>query len=106
MSVIFGLLLGTGLLAIWWSFWLRKARPVHPAPTKPQQLIARSGIAHLTVSAVVTVSLLLAGIVFICLTALTGAAPIGLCFGLFAGALQIGRASCREGVEVVVVAVA
>jgi len=87
MSVIFGLLLGTGLLAIWWSFWPRKARPVHPAPTKPQQLIARSGIAHLTVSAVVTVSLLLAGIVFICLTALTGAAPIGLCFGLFAGAL-------------------
>ena len=87
MSVIFGLLLGAGLLTIWWSFWPRNAKPLNPAPTKAQQLIARSGIAHLTVPAVVTVSLLLAGIVFICLTVLTGAAPIGLCFGLFAGAL-------------------
>src|SRR5699024_7452668 len=87
MSVIFGLLLGAGLLTIWWSFWPRNAKPLNPTPTTAQQLIARNFIAYPTVPAVVTVSLLLAGLVFICLTVLTGAAPIGLCFGLFAGAL-------------------
>lgn len=87
MSVIAGLVLGAGLLLIWWSFWPRKSRPVDPKPSKAQQLIARSGIGRITVSGVVTVSLVLAFVVFLTLTALTGAVPIGACFGVFAGAI-------------------
>ncbi|HEY4558328.1 MAG TPA: type II secretion system F family protein [Enteractinococcus sp.] len=93
MSVILGLALGTGLLLIWWSFWPRKPRTVDPTPSKAQQLILRSGIPRLTVSGVVTLSAVLGCIVFICLTALTGAAPIGLCFGLFSAALPWGALS-------------
>lgn len=87
MSVILGLALGAGLLLIWWSFWPRKAKPADPIPSKAQQLIARSGIARITVPGVVTLSLVLAFVVFISLTALTGAVPIGVCFGLFAAAV-------------------
>ncbi|HIY86590.1 MAG TPA: type II secretion system F family protein [Candidatus Yaniella excrementavium] len=87
MSVILGLALGAGLLLIWWSFWPQKRKPSDPAPSKAQQLIARSGIAHITVPGVLTLSLVLAFVVFICLTALTGAVPIGVCFGLFAAAV-------------------
>lgn len=87
MSVILGLALGAGLLLIWWSFWPRKAKPSDPIPSKAQQLIARSGIARITVPGVVTLSLVLAFVVFISLTALTGAVPIGVCFGLFAAAV-------------------
>lgn len=87
MSVILGLVLGAGLLLIWWSFWPRKLKSLDHAPSKAQQLIARSGIARITVPGVLTLSLVLAFVVFIGLTALTGAVPIGLCFGLFAAAV-------------------
>lgn len=87
MSVILGLALGAGLLSIWWSFWPRTEKPAPSAPSKAQQLIARSGIARITVPGVVTLSLVLAFVVFISLTALTGAVPIGVCFGLFAAAV-------------------
>lgn len=90
MSAILGLTLGAGLLLIWWSFWPRKPRTVEPAPSKAQLLIARSGIQRITVTSVVTLSTILGFVVFLGLTALTGAAPIGLCFGLFAAALPWG----------------
>lgn len=87
MSVLIGLGLGAGLLLIWWSFWPRKARSQRSTPTKAQELIARSGIPRITVGGVSAASLVLAFVVFVSLTALTGAAPIGLCFGVFAAAL-------------------
>lgn len=87
MSVILGLALGAGLLLIWWSFWPRKGRPADFSPSKAQQLIARSGIARITVSGVATLSVVLASVVFISLTAVTGAVPIGVCFGIFAAAV-------------------
>ena len=86
MSVIMGLLLGAGLLLIWWSFWPRSDRPKNRPPSKAQQLISQTGIARLTVPGVVMLSVALAVVVFICLSAITGAMPIGLCFGLFAAA--------------------
>lgn len=90
MSAILGLLLGAGLLLIWWSCWPRKPRTPNPTPSKAQQLIARSGIQRITVTGVVTLSLVVGTVVFIGLTALTGAAPIGLCFAVFAAALPWG----------------
>ena len=87
MSVVIGLGLGAGLLLIWWSFWPRKPQRGHIKPSRLEQLVARSGIRRITVSGVMSLSFVLAFIVFITLTALTGAAPIALCFGLFAGAL-------------------
>lgn len=86
MSVILGLLLGAGLLLIWWSFWPRSDRTKNRPPSKAQQLIAQTGIARLTVPGVVTLSVVLACVVFISLSALTGAIPVGFCFALFAAA--------------------
>lgn len=93
MSAILGLILGAGLLLIWWSCWPRKFRSVAARPSKAQTLIARSGIQHITVAGVVTLSLVAGLLVFVTLTALIGAAPIGLCFGIFAGALPWGALS-------------
>lgn len=86
MSVIMGLALGAGLLLIWWSYWPRTARLVERRQSKTQQLIAQSGIAHVTLPGMVTLSVILALVVLISLTALTGAIPIGISFGLFAAA--------------------
>lgn len=93
MSAILGLFLGSGLLLIWWSCWPRRSRTVAPRPSKAQTLIARSGIQHITVTGVVTLSIVAGFVVFVTLTALIGAAPIGLCFGIFAGALPWGALS-------------
>ncbi len=93
MSAILGLALGAGLLLIWWSFWPRKPRDTNRKPSKAQLLVARSGIQRITVSGVVTLSIVLGIVVFLALTALTGAAPIGLCFGVFATALPWGALS-------------
>lgn len=86
MSVVVGLTLGAGLLLIWWSFWPRTVRPKDRPLSKTQQLIAQTGIERITVPGVVTLSVVLAVMVFISLSALTGAIPIGLCFALFAAA--------------------
>ncbi|OAV59535.1 type II secretion system F family protein [Enteractinococcus helveticum] len=86
MSVIMGLLLGAGLLLIWWSFWPQPITSKNRPPSKAHQLIARSGIARLTVPSVVMLSVVLALVVFVSLSGLTGAVPIGLCFALFAAA--------------------
>lgn len=86
MSVIMGLALGAGLLLIWWSYWPRTARLAERRQSKTQQLIAQSGIAHVTLPGMVTLSVILALVVLISLTALTGAIPIGISFGLFAAA--------------------
>lgn len=87
MSVIIGLALGAGLLLMWWSFWPRKPRPVETKPSAAQQLIARSGMTRLTVPGVVIVSAVLGSTVFLILTVLTRAAPIGFSFGVFAAIL-------------------
>lgn len=81
-----GLLLGAGLLLIWWSFWPQPITSKNRPPSKAHQLIARSGIARLTVPSVVMLSVVLALVVFVSLSGLTGAVPIGLCFALFAAA--------------------
>lgn len=90
MSAVLGLLLGAGLLLIWWSFWPQKPRLVAPKPSSAQQLIARSGHQRITPSGVTTVSVVLGLLIFLMITGLTGAAPIGLCFGIFAAALPWG----------------
>lgn len=84
MSIIIGLILGAGLLMIWWSFWPRPAKLQQHKPSKLRDLIAQTGIEHITVPGVVTVSVVLAAVVFIILVALTGTVPIGLSFAIFA----------------------
>lgn len=93
MSAVLGLSLGAGLLLIWWSFWPPKARATQRRPSKAHLLLARSGIQRITVSGVVTLSCLLGAVVFLALTVMTGAAPIGFCFALFAAAAPWGALS-------------
>jgi len=90
VSAILGLSLGAGLLFIWWSFWPREPKTVVAKPSRAQSLIARSGIQRITVTGVISVSMALSVFVFLGLTALTGAATIGLCFAIFAAVLPWG----------------
>src|SRR5699024_2975920 len=84
MSIIIGLILGAGLLMIWWSFWPRPANLQQHKPSKLRDLIDQTSIEHFTIPGVVTVSVVLAAVVFIILVALTGTVPIGLSFAIFA----------------------
>ena len=86
MSVVLGLTLGAGFLLVWLSFWPRAAKSTKRQLSKAQQLIAQSGLERVTVPSVVALSGVLAVVVFISISALTGAVPIGLSFALFSAA--------------------
>lgn len=86
MSIIFGLVLGIGLMLIWWSFWPQEQHQQSIKLSKAQDLIASSGISYITVPGVIVLALLLGLFVFVLFSATTGAVPIGLSFGIFAAA--------------------
>ncbi|THJ66140.1 type II secretion system protein F [Arthrobacter echini] len=91
MSTALGVLLGMGLVLIWWSFWERsssqRVRRARRAPIA--ELLLRAGVERVSPSgllascAAVGVLVLLLGFV------LTGSAPIALCFGLFGALLPL-----------------
>lgn len=89
MTIVWGLLLGTGLFLIWWSAWAGSPEE-HVKPRRESRLrvlINQSGIARLTpagvVSAMAAGGLVVGFVVF----ALTRTWTIGACFGLFGAAI-------------------
>ncbi|MGO1182625.1 MAG: type II secretion system F family protein [Micrococcaceae bacterium] len=92
MALLAGLLLGLGLVLVWWSFWtIPEARSETGVKkdTKLRQLIAQSGIERLHPAGVIAVSAVLGFSVFTIISLLTRALPVGLSFGFFAGLLPI-----------------
>ncbi|MEO5608569.1 MAG: type II secretion system F family protein [Ornithinibacter sp.] len=93
-GLLIGLLLGTGLLLIWMSFWVRE--PGSPktvvrvtAADRLADEIVQAGFTGLSVRMLVAscalALLLVAGLV----QATVGVAPIAACFGLMAGSLPL-----------------
>lgn len=94
MAAALGLAGGVGLFLIWWSFWPLPQRRERPRRTgRLEQLIAQAGIRRVTPAGLVLSSVGLGGFVALVFYVVTGAAPVGLCFGLFAAGLPLALVS-------------
>lgn len=89
MAAFWGLMLGCGLMLIWWSFWPREAttsdRTRRDSPLR--QLIAQSGVQKLTPATVIGAMVACGLLSFLIIFVVTRTVPIALCFGLFGAAL-------------------
>ena len=90
MAAALGLAGGIGLFLIWWSFWPLPVRTVRPKRQgRLHALIQQAGIQRVTPGGLVASSLALGLFVALLFYVVTAAAPVGLCFGLFAAALPV-----------------
>ena len=81
MGTLAGLLLGTGLLCIWWSCWPRTPARGRKRPDKTQDLLIQAGMADVKPWAFRAASLGVGLIVAVIGGALTASATIGIAFG-------------------------
>ncbi|GHG45430.1 type II secretion system protein F [Sinomonas cellulolyticus] len=94
MAAAVGLLGGAGLFLVWWSFWpLPERLQTERRPGRLAQLIVQAGIQRVTPGGLVLSSLGLGAFVALAFYAVTAAAPVGLCFGLFAAGLPVALVS-------------
>ena len=93
-GLLVGALFGTGLFLVWWSCWVPSgdARPVRPRPLLDglRDDIAQAGLGGLTVGGLATSSAVAGGAVFLGFLAVTGVAPIAVCFAVIAAGLPSG----------------
>lgn len=84
MGTIVGLLLGAGLVCLWWSWWPLTPRRDRPGrrPSKLTDLLVQAGMPTITPTAVLTTSLGVAVVVGLVVLGLTGSATIAAAFGL------------------------
>lgn len=86
MGVVVGLLLGAGLLCVWWSWW----EPAPAAPRRPgrsaavQDLLVQAGAPSVTPRALWALSAAAGGVVFLACLALTRSPAIAVCFAAMA----------------------
>ena len=83
MGVIIGLLLGAGLLCIWWSWW-----PLPPRSTsrsglwvRVQDLLVQAGMSAVSPTALLVTSVGVGLVVTMAVFALTASASIAVAFG-------------------------
>lgn len=84
MGTIVGLLLGAGLVCVWWSWWpltLRRGQS-RRRQSKLTDLLVQAGMPTITPTAVLTTSLGVAVVVGVVVLGLTGSATIAAAFGL------------------------
>jgi len=92
-GTVLGLLLGTGLALVWWSFWPRPpGRAVAPPSWhgRLQDTLVQAGAPSLTPSALLTVAAVSAGTVLLVAGVVSGAPAVAACFALMAGYAPIG----------------
>jgi len=101
VAVIIGLLVGTGLFCVWWSFW-----PVDPPSTAPhrpgvrerlQDEITQAGYTSVSPANVLAACTLGGVLVFTIVSATTRVIPVALCFAAMAayGPLALVRMRAR-----------
>ena len=91
MAAAMGLAGGVGLFLIWWSFWPLPVRSSAPRPPgRLRRLIAQAGLQRVSPTALVLSSAGLGCFVALAFFVVTAAAPVALCFGLFAAGLPVG----------------
>jgi tight adherence protein B len=88
-GLVVGLLLGAGLLCIWWSSWPRPARPTRQRSRRIADELAQAGVSGVTPRALLMSCAALLLLVTLVVGAATRVAAIGLSFGLMAGWLPL-----------------
>ncbi len=87
MSALLGILMGAGVFLIWWSFWnqptSKKTRHARTGRLKTHLL--RAGLPNVAPATLVAVSITVAVVTGLAVTALTSAPAFGLCAMLVAG---------------------
>jgi tight adherence protein B len=90
MAAVLGLAGGVGLFLIWWSFSPLPARHDRIRRLgRLERLIGQAGIRNVTPAGLLLSSAGLGAFVALLFFVVTGAAPVGLCFGLFAAGLPV-----------------
>ena len=92
MGALIGLLFGVGVLLVW------RARTVAPAPAglrsewaqRREEMLRQAGVDGVGPNQLLAVQVILALIVALLVTAITGAFPVGACLGVFAFFLPVG----------------
>ena len=89
MAVVWGLMLGSGLLLIWWSFWPQQEAASGRARQdgRLRELIAQAGIQRVSPAGVVGAMVLCGLMVLLIVFVLTRTLPIAVCFALFGAAV-------------------
>lgn len=91
MSALLGVLMGAGAFLMWWSFWnqpaTKKTRHARTGRLKIQLL--RAGLPNMAPATLVAVSIAVAVVTELAVTALTSAPAFGLCAMLVAGYIPL-----------------
>lgn len=91
MSALLGVLMGAGVFLMWWSFWnqpaTKKNRHARTGRLKTQLL--RAGLPNMAPATLVAVSIAVAVVTGLAVTALTSAPAFGLCAMLVAGYIPL-----------------
>lgn len=97
MGVVVGLLLGAGLVSIWWSAWEddREERPRTAWAAQWQDVIVQAGMGTTTPRALAALSVTLSLVTGLFVLALTGALPVAVCFALMALAAPLALVRSR-----------
>lgn len=103
-ALLVGLLLGTGVFCIYWSFWPPSQRPTRPSRAGWRARLAdelvQAGFDSVTPGQLVTVCVILFVLVVLATWPMTRALPVAVCFGVIAGygprAFVAGRARRRR----------
>jgi tight adherence protein B len=90
MAPVLGVLFGTGLFLIWWSFWDQpETAKRRPRSSRLVDLLRSAGIENVSGLGLVSTCLGLAAFVTLIFFAVTRSWPISACFGLFGGWLPM-----------------
>jgi tight adherence protein B len=103
MAPLMGVLAGTGLFLIWWSFWEKSDAASHtPRANRLEDLLASAGIEKVTGTGLIATCLGLGLFVALVFFAVSRSWPISVCFGLFGAWLPMAvvrwRATKRTAV--------
>jgi tight adherence protein B len=103
MAPLMGVLAGTGLFLIWWSFWEKSETASRtPRANRLQDLLASAGIEKVTGTGLIATCLGLGLFVALVFFAVSRSWPISVCFGLFGAWLPMAvvrwRATKRTAV--------
>lgn len=103
MAPLMGVLAGTGLFLIWWSFWEKTETASRtPRANRLEDLLASAGIEKVTGTGLIATCLGLGLFVALLFFAVSRSWPISVCFGLFGAWLPMAvvrwRATKRTAV--------
>ena len=99
MGVIVGLIAGAGAFCIWWSCWAPgPVKPVRHRPTwreRARDTLIHAGAPSVSPGALAVSCVVLGLLVATTVTAVSGAAAIGIAFGVIAGAAPVAIVASR-----------